>query len=390
MSSFLIPSPDSDYLSLSADPQVKLYPDQKGRLFRKQIFKMNSQFIHPADKSIKIKTDKAFAEKLAANFKRSGNIVQLPLCNDKNEHVEGADKNLGRVLDVQYDDKGVYAILDARRHAEDFGDIFLGSSAFVDLNFEDKETGERIGPTLLHVAVTNRPYLTNLDEYSEVTKLSADNSGEDPILLTPVEESDQEPKKQKKKVAKLAAEQPKVIEKETSMDMESVKAWLNERGFTAVKADEYTDLQTKAAKATELSAKLEETNNQLKLSETEKLDIETVGNALVELSAANDDLTKTVEAQREEIDQMKLSAAETEIEGYISSGRILPKQKDVMVKLYLSDRATFDELLPEESLVTLSEHGVTVHEKPKTNGLTDDDRKRYQEMASRLGGKRKN
>lgn len=384
MSNYLLPSPDDDdYLALSEE-EAKLYPDQQGKLYRKQIFKMNSHFIHPSNPKVKIKTDKTFAEKLSQNFKSTGNIVQLPLCNDKNEHVEGPDKNLGRVLDVEYNDKGVYAIIDARKNAEDFGKTFLGSSAFVDLNWTDKQTGEGVGPTLLHVAVTNRPYLTNLDEYSEVTKLSADNNDEEPVLLT-LSEEENKPNQE----AQREAEQPRDNEEETSMDITSVTAWLKEQGLEPVKSVEYAELQSRANEAAKLSETLAETSTKLQLSETEKLSVEKVAEALVELSDANESLSTEVETLKKDRDELKLSAATLEIDDYVRKGRILPAQKEPMLKLYLSDRDTFDALLPSEPLVSLTEEGVTVHEDRKTVGLSEDDRNRYRELAARLNtGKR--
>lgn len=371
---YVIPSPGDDNF-------VNLSRQQSGRLKRKQIFKMNTEFVHPSSPETKIKVDETLAKSLVHNFYNSGNIVQVPMVNDANQHVEGPDKNLGEVIDLDYDEKGIYATIDARKCAEDFGKTLLGASAFMHLNYKNTETGEPIGPTLLHVAVTNRPYLTNLEDYTDVMSLSADTKGEAPVLL--------ELKEQTPPETQPSAELPINEDKETPMTLEEM--------LTKLKADHGIDvpaLQAAATQVTELSNSLSEVQNELKLSGENAVSIETVGKALVELSAANDSLASEVtslKADRDQLkadsDALKLSAAETEIDGLIKAGRVLPKQKDVMVKLSMTDRETFEALLPESPVVKLSESGYTVHEEPAR--ASDETLSRYKDMATRIGAKAK-
>lgn len=371
---YVVPSPeDSSFVNLSKQ--------QSGKLFTKQIFKMGSQFVHPGDPTKTIKVDEELAKSLVHNFETSGNIVQVPLVNDANAHVEDPDRNLGEVIGLDYDDKGIYATIDARKNADNFGKTYLGASAFLNLNYKDTTTGEPIGPTLLHVAVTNRPYLTNLSDYTETAALSADTKDDEIILLTLTKDKeiipDQIVPPKTTPVVEPKAELP-IEPKETPMDMDSVKAWLKEQGF------DFDKLQSDATLATELSAKLDAVNEELKLSAGNAVTIEAVGEAMIELSADNKALEATVNSLKEDRDALKLSAAENEVDKLISTGRVLPAQKDVFVKLSLTDRETFTALVPDHAIVKLSESGVTIHEDPTKSAEHQEHITRYRDMAVAL------
>ena len=45
-------------------------------------------------------------------------------------------------------------------------------------------------------------------------------------------------------------------------------------------------------------------------------------------------------------------------------GKVLPKQKDVMVTLAMNDRETFDALVPDNPIVSLEEKGFEIDESP--------------------------
>jgi hypothetical protein len=51
--------------------------------------------------------------------------------------------------------------------------------------------------------------------------------------------------------------------------------------------------------------------------------------------------------------------AENEIDGLVRLGYILPAQRDTMVRLSMTDRQTYEELLPAQPIIDLSyEDGV--------------------------------
>jgi hypothetical protein len=313
------------YVELASRPGVK----QKGRLFRKQILHFGS-FKNPNDPSKDVVIDEEFAKKLEANFSAGMcDIVQAPIVNDSNKHVEDPLRNIGEIVDVDHDANGIYAYLDARKNADDLGNTLIGASAMMSMDYTDTRTGKRVGPTLLHMAVTNRPYITNLAGFEEVIAASADTSEEQTVLLGAADNEE--------------IDMPKTLEEL----------------FAALKTEhniDVEDLQKRAGEKDEIAA----LSNVLGGDET--LSLSDIAEAVVELSNENKVLVETVNELKADKDAMRLSAATVEIDGYVAAGRILPKQRDAMLELSMSNRETFEALLPEESLIDLSESGTQVHE----------------------------
>lgn len=321
---------------------VELARSQKGRLFKKQILKMDDSFVHPSNPTKKIHVDKAFAETLRQNFKAGVcDIVQVPIVNDTNTHVEDPLRNVGEVVELTYDDKGVYAIIDARKHAEDLGSTLIGASALMHLNYSDTATGEKKGPTLLHVAVTNRPYITNLDEFQEVVGLSAqssDTTGEKPVVLIPATDLE-----------------------ETKMDLDQM--------LSVLKDQHGIDVLALQAQATDSSKELVTALSNVVIDATGRtapgeLTIKDVADAVIELAEERVSLSAQVADLVEQNEALNLDKATKEVDALVSAGRILPKQRDRMIALSRTDRETFEDLLPDEAIVSLSEEGVTTHDAP--------------------------
>lgn len=323
---------------------VELAATNKGRLFRKQILQMDSAFLHPKNPKMKVKIDKTFAERLVDNFNKGvGGIVQFPFVDDQNRHVEAPERNRGEVVGLSYDDKGVWATIDVRRDADTIGETVLGASAFLDLDYQDKVEGKHHGPTLLHVAATNRPYLTQLAPY-EALSLSDISDDEELVVLSQITES------------------------ETPMDLEDLLAELKTTHGIDVEA-----LQAQAAAAAEappapqndmselvaaLSGVLSAADpNLVSLSDSdEDITIEDVAQGIIELS-------RNYETVSTRLESIEAEAAEAEVDRLVDEGKILPRQREAMLRLRLSDVDTFNELVPEEAIVALSaEHGFTTHE----------------------------
>src|SRR5437773_629317 len=156
---YIIPSPAGSGTYTPVDEVPAALARQRkvqGKLFEKHILNYGP-LIHPKTGGT-ITIDDAFVRSMQDNFAKGVcDIVQVPLANDQNEHVEGPAANLGEVVGIKSRDNKVYALLDARQDADKFGKTYLGSSAFLSTNYTDSSTGKKAGPTLLHVAVTNRP-----------------------------------------------------------------------------------------------------------------------------------------------------------------------------------------------------------------------------------------
>jgi hypothetical protein len=340
--------------SKDAEGFVELARSQKGRLFRKQILKMNESFTHPGAPGKTITVDPVFAKRMQDNF-REGicDIVQVPIVNDANQHVEDPTRNIGEVVDLTYDEKGVYATIDARKHAEDLGSTLLGASALMHLDYADTATGEKKGPTLLHVAVTNRPYITNLGDFEEVIAASAsglaDTSGETPGVLIPAQNNTEE----------------------ETMDLDQILATLkDEHGIDVPDLQEKVAALSAAAETGTEGA--EETESELLAALSgvlapgaDTLTIKDVADAVLELHNERVELSGKVASLAEHNEAMLQKAAEAEVDALISEGRVLPKQRDTMIALSRNDRAAFDSLVPDTAIVALSEDGVTTFDAPE-------------------------
>lgn len=346
------------------DPEgfVELARTAKGRIFRKQILHMGESFVHPNDPKTKITVDEALATSLANNFHAGHcDTVQVPIVDGANHHTEDPLRNLGEVLDVEYDDKGVYAVIDARKpeQADQLGKTLLGASAMMSMDYVDTKTGDHVGPTLLHVAVTNRPYITNLSDFEEVVGLSADTLTEgEPALLKPADQEDEMPTKEEM----IAA-----LKDEHGIDVASLL-----EGAAGKKPTTDVD-ELKAA----LSGVLSEAGViKLSAGEQEELTIKDIADAVIELSSEKVALSGQVQNLIEVAEAQRLEAATKEVEQLVREGRVLPKAKDTMVALAMDDRESFDSLVPDKPLVELSAAGVTTMDEP--------DSKRWDEETSRL------
>jgi hypothetical protein len=343
----IIPSKDGSAYN-EVDNTVELSRKPSGTLFRKHIL-TKGELIHPVTKS-RIKIDDKFVSTLKDNFdKKVCPIVQVPLANAANQHVENPDANVGEVVDVEIKDDKVYAIIDARDEdaVKRFKNkTYIGASAMLSLDYEDTSTGKKAGPTLCHVAVTNRPYITNLDDYEEIVKASADISDDAVLLTEPAETEDTE-----KETG--SENEPESKEQETMTKEELIAALKNDHGI------DVEALQTEAAKpatdAAELSNKLVEAlknANVIKLSNSDDdTNVEQVVGAVVELANDNVKLTNRVDAL--ELSNKEILAT-AEVEGKVRDGYIDPAKKDAMVKLYLSNQDLYTELLPAEPVIELS------------------------------------
>jgi hypothetical protein len=351
----IIPSKDGQAYGELTEPDLELSRRSSGTLFRKHIL-TKGELIHPVTGK-RIKVDDGFISKMKTNFdNKVCPIVQVPLANDSNAHVEDPDRNVGEVIDIEVKDDKVYAVIDARRNVDRFKDrTYIGASAMLALDYTDTNTGKKAGPTLCHVAVTNRPYITNLDEYEEIIKASADNSDEAVLLTEPATDENVEPQSGSK-------EEPEVEEHKTMTKEELI---------AALKAEHNIDVEALQAQAdkpaspdtTELSNKLVAALTDagvVKLSADNSAEnVKQVVNAVVELAKDNVALSSRVE-------KLELTSAEQaatfEVKTKVREGFIEPAKEAAMIKLYLTNQDLYSDLLPAEAVVDLSgkETGTSV------------------------------
>jgi hypothetical protein len=347
------------------DGYVELARTKTGRLFKKHILSMGD-LRHPTTGET-IKVDDTFVKTLTKNFRDGAcDIVQIPLANENNKHSEDPERNIGEVIDVQVQDQKIYAVLDVRddKHADKMGKTYLGASAMLSLDYTDTKTGTKVGPTLLHTCVTNRPYVTGLEPYQEIVAATSDTSQGAVLLSTDVID------------LRTAEGDPGTANehdsKETDMadtatiETATAKPSLEEM-LTALKTEHGIDvpsLQSQASVADQAAAQAASLSQTLTKalsdagvislsSDTAQVSTEDVVSAVAELATTNVSLTDRVH-------KLERTEAETHVSGLIGEGRVLPAQKAAFVELRLTNPTMFGQLVPAEPIVKLNnETGVT-------------------------------
>lgn len=307
---------------------VELSRSTQGRLFEKHILS-EGDLIYPGVKGGKVKIDQAFFATLKQNFDAHAcDIVQVPLAGANNEHTEDPTRNIGEVVGLKVKGDKMYAVIDAReeQYASRLGKTLLGASAMLHLNYKDTRTGQPVGPTLLHVAVTNRPYVLDLEDFSEVLAASADGTSSAVVLTAPNTEED--------------------------MDLDQILSTLREDHGIDVAA-----LQQKAAVADDamaLSNKIQEelvSTGLLTLSNGEEVTADVLIGAVAEAGTQIATLSSKVEGLEKVSNEDK---AKARVASLVREGKILPANRDAQVELLLSNPDLFEKLLPSRAIVRLS------------------------------------
>lgn len=319
------------YVELAA-PSTTRKP--QGRVFEKQILKMGTLH-HPKAKGGKVQIDDAFVDTLISNFKNGAcDIVQVTVVDEKNRHTEDPLRNIGEVIGLTKRDNKVYAVLDARNEAaaDALGKTLIGASAAMYLDYTDTDTLKNVGPTLTHVAVTNRPYVLGLDSYKEVVELSANGRDDDDDNVFVLTTSEKETPMEKDEFLALA--------KDTfGIDIEALQAIAEEH-------------EANVALSASIQSALAETGV-LHLSNGEQATADDLITAVAETVKSNITLSSRVDTLEE---KSKRDAATSRVESLIRAGKIMPAVKDAQIELLLSNEELFESLLPEKAIVALSQN----------------------------------
>jgi len=312
---------------------VALSNSKRGRLFEKHILNYG-ELLYPKAKDGKVIIDDEFADKLIENFeKKYCPIVQVPLADDKNRHSEAPDRNIGQVVGLTKRDGKIYASIDVRKaeYVDEVGNTLLGASALFSTDYVDTKTLKSVGPTLLHVAVTNRPYVTDLEDYNEMIAASADSEDSELIVLT-LADTDKE------KDMKTLDEALAYLRDEHEIDVPALQKQASEaQGFLALSA--------------RMADALKE-NDLIALSNpADEVSPEDVLNAI---TAAGEKIV-TLSAQVDTLETEKVKAkAEADVDDLVRRGFILKPNRDAMVELSMKDADLFKSLLPSQPLIELS------------------------------------
>lgn len=325
--------------------------------------------------------------KIVANFQAGlRDDVPVPLGHDLD-----AIQNTGHVVALEQDGDRLFGLIQVKDKdiAEDLDEELLtGGSAMINLNYVDAESGQEHGPTLIHWAITNAPHIKGLAPY-EAVALGEDAEGATFIAL---DETNRD---------KGGSMDPikEALQKLSEASDEDLRKALEELRPDMFKDDEESSeediekAKTEAAKEAEekILTALSEKGITLDLGENEE----------GKETKAKVDVTKSPEyvALAEEVTGMRQERAEEKaaalIDGAIEAGKLIPAQKDALMNIALGEKdattglrkggAGVDAvaaLIPEKPLVDLTEHGVTVTEKPGvelSEGEAETEADRYLE-----------
>lgn len=361
-----VSSTDTEWVELSATVS--------GRLFKKQILR-TGPLVLPKSGGKKYNITKEFLAEMVKNFD-SGVVptVQVPLVNKDNEHTDDPKQNTGFVTKLELSADGkLYAYIDARKHAEDFGKTIVGCSAmFYFSGYEDSRTGEKLNtPVLAHVALTNRPWVHGLEDFESVSLSNA--AGED---VTVLEQSEEETTEEGNEVAKNETSDENadlnndtVLPGENAPVDKEIKEMTKEELIELLKTEhgiDVADLTEKAALSNTLSTALADAGA-VKLSHgSSNVSSEEIVTAVVALATNNVTLGKENVELSNAVKELKTESATKEVEALVEEGRILPAAKDGMIELKLSNPALFDQVVPAEPVVKLSQENGT-SEEPDAN-----------------------
>jgi phage I-like protein len=223
-----------------------------------------------------------------------------------------------------------------------------GGSALINLNHSDHESGEEHGPTLIHWALTNAPYIKGLAPYEEVA-LGEEEGATTFIALNDEEGGSVNPIEQALEALKDASDED--IRKALADSRPGVLDSGDEGG------DEPTAEQLAEAKEEgrkEVMAALSEKGIEVVIDEGAKGDETKVD---VSKSPEFVKLSEEFETFRKERDQEK---AESVVDKAIEDGKVLPSQKEALVEVALSEGGMdrLAKLIPEKAIVDLKERGV--------------------------------
>lgn len=158
--------PDGQFTALS-DAQKQ--GDSKYPQFYKQIVKFGN-WVDQWNPNATFKLDKAWAETVVANFEsKVVGRVAVPL-----SHTDLPEFNAGEVLSLEIKNDGLYAVLEIRDQPtadKILNDTIWDVSISFDWEYVDKKTGDEVGPTLLHVALVNNPYLKGMKPFEALSEI---------------------------------------------------------------------------------------------------------------------------------------------------------------------------------------------------------------------------
>lgn len=320
-------------------------------LFRKQILRFG-EWDHKAAPGGKLTVTKDFINKIIENFRaKVRDDVPVPLGHDVD-----AISSIGHVVGLEADESGLWGIHEIAdpEDAAKIGSTWTGSSAFIDLNAVDKETGKEYGPVLVHNAITNAPYIKDLAPFESV---ALGEDAQDAVVIALQEVTN------KQEGGRMTVEEALQAIAETSDDdLREALSTARPELFAVANSEDDAEKAKAAVEAARVEereavvAALAEKGVTVSLSESAEDAAETV----VDITSAPEFVSLSERVTSLEGEKVEAEAAAV-IDKAIGDGKVLPAQRDGFLEVALSEGGMdrLAKLIPTKALVDLSESGVS-------------------------------
>lgn len=368
---------NTTYSLLIQDSPTEVLDLADGKRFLKQIVKFG-KWVDPHNRSNKMNLDRAWAEKVAANFKnKTVGRIPVPMGHPSNP-ADLALMNKGELVNLEVRDDGLYGELDIRDQAaaksiED--DLVWDVSVSFDPNYLDKKAGKEVGPALLHVGLLTDPYLKGMAPFQAL------GNNANAVMLSESKEYNMSVVKNDKEFDVTVKYTEDGVEKETVITP-------GQEVEVPDEAVEAAQKQVTDAQAPEAATQAEGDKKPGSPARSPEASAPATPTATPELSDREKELEKQLSDAHAQLAQRD---AESTYSTLLSDGRIVPAQHDAFIALAtapattvsLSDGTTksLNDLLTElikagPKKVNFGEEGADGDEKPKTpyEELSDEEK----------------
>jgi hypothetical protein len=308
-----------------------------GTVFRKQIAKFG-KWVNPLFPIEFMELDEAWAKDIKKNFDAKViDHVPVPL-----DHTDMTEANTGELIKLEIvPGDGLYGYLDIRRPqtVEDInnGLIFDVSISF-DWDYVDTAEGKKHGPTLLHVALVNNPYLKGMPSFEEAQVGSYSEQWGKLQTALSLPKSDSVIMLSESKVKELQAMETATVKNDKEYAVEiTVKNEDGEEVKKTLAAGEETEVPKEQAEA------VLESNYRQQLTLTPKMMARVTMTVMMRMVTkakavtSNDDKSNLSETERKELEDLRKKQALSEVESMyntlLSNNKIVPAQKEKFMAL---------------------------------------------------------
>lgn len=326
--------------------------DLDGNKFRKQILKTGRWYHWDAEGGV-LKINKDAIGTIVKNFK--DNIVEhvyVPLT-----HTPDPVKNAGEVLDLIPTEDGLDAVCEIKDEnvSEKIKDGLIKCvSASIEENYMKKDTGEYVGPTLLHAALVAEPYIKGMSGFAELSEESKDKkiislSDTEPTIADLMGFFRKDLAKFEKQMTNLKlAIKADLFQKSAYTDcigreMKAGKSMAEAAKICKKEADvqklAYTDCMKKEIKA---SKSMKEASKICKKEATKEIEVKKSVKKIIKkdkkVKSLEEKKVKSESHSKAVVDRKGVDLAEAErvYRDYLEQGKVIPAQKDVLISLLTS------------------------------------------------------